>query len=141
MSRDYKQGIKGILSLGPTPAKPKIIKSEPDIYEDVFSPDAPVVLTPGVTPKIKKEPGKYYKNLKAQKWITRPTTKTITKAKPKAMNIITYINKINSLYNNSEQENKYPVTPQHFTDRIQEQDRKQKARNNKTNREKTDGQV
>ena len=61
----------------------------------------------------------------------------------KKMSIVRYINKINSLYNNSEEtpENKYPVKPtERFNDRIQEQDRKQKARNN-TTREKTDGQV
>ena len=50
MTRDYRQGIKGILSLGATPTKPKIINNEADLYEDVFSPDAPVVLTPKKTP-------------------------------------------------------------------------------------------
>ena len=81
MTRYYRQGIKGILSLGPTPTKPRIIKSEPNPYEDLFSLDTPVDLTPlatpkvetKVTPKIKKEgPMQRYK--KAVRWITRPKT-------------------------------------------------------------------
>ena len=63
----------------------------------------------------------------------------------KKMSIVRYIDRINSLYNNSEEtpENKYPVIPtERFNDRIQEQDRKQKARNiTNTNKEKPDGPI
>ena len=73
MTRDYRKGIGGILSLGPTPTKPKIIKHEPDLYEDVFSPDAPVVLTPKETPKIKKErTDKIYRHSEMMRYLTRP---------------------------------------------------------------------
>ena len=57
----------------------------------------------------------------AMKWITRP------KAKP--MPIVKYIDTMNRLYGNSEER---------YNDKIQDQDRKQKARNNKP-REKTGG--
>ena len=65
MTRYYGKGIEGILSRGPTPAKPRIIKHEPDPYDDVFSPDAPVVLTPGVTSTA--TPTDTFGNTKAQK--------------------------------------------------------------------------
>nr|ANO58321.1 hypothetical protein [uncultured Alphaproteobacteria bacterium]ANO58375.1 hypothetical protein [uncultured Alphaproteobacteria bacterium] len=173
MTRDYRKGIGGILSLGPTPTKPKIINNEPDPYEDVFSLDAPVVLTPKETPqKEKKErTDKIYRYSEMMKQLTKPPSpytreerKQIVKdfhkkreaelnakqPKAKPMSVLKYISKINSLYGNSEEtpemaeqmtgHKKYPVTPEHFTDRIQEQDRSQKARKmTNTNKEKTDG--
>ena len=97
------------------------------------------------------------------RWLTRPPSpyekatkkkivedhyKKAEQPKKKPMSVVKYISKINSLYGNSEEtperaeqitgHKKYPVTPEHYNDRIQEQDRKQKARNN-TTREKTDG--
>tara|TARA_Y100000310_G_scaffold337780_1_gene425762 strand:+ start:136 stop:519 length:384 start_codon:yes stop_codon:yes gene_type:complete len=127
MTRDYRTGIKGILSLGPTPRKPRIIKSEPDPYEDVFSPDAPVVLTPGVnstaTPKDKFGNTKAQKDKMIEKYVVRP--------KAKSMGVVKYIDTINRLYGNSEER---------YNDRIQEQDlESRKARNNKITKEKKDG--
>jgi len=160
MTRDYRKGIGGILSLGPEPTKPRIIKSEPDPYEDVFSLDAPVVLTPKETPKIKKErTDKIYRHSMIMKHLTRPPSPYTKEEKKKIiqdhykkveepkkkMSIVRYIDRINSLYNNSEEtpENKYPVIPtERFNDRIQKQDRKQKARNiTNTNKEKPDGPI
>lgn len=126
MNRDYRQGIGGILSLGPTPRKPRIIKREPDLYEDVFSPDAPVVLTPGVTPTT--TPKDKFGNTKAQK--DKIIEKYVVRPKEKKMPIVKYIDTINRLYGNSEER---------YNDRIQEQDRNQKGMNNKTTKEKKDG--
>ena len=127
MTRDYRQGIKGILSLGPTPTKPKIIKHEPDPYEDVFSPDAPVVLTPVATPV--PTPKDKYGNTKAQK--DKIIEKYLVRPKEKKMPIVKYIDTMNRLYGNSEER---------YNDRIQEQDRNQKARKTtNTNKEKKDG--
>ena len=137
MTRDYRQGIKGILSLGPAPTKPRVTKNDPWLndgraepdtgsYEDVFSPDAPVVLTPGVattaTPKDK------YGNTRAQK--DKIIEKYVVRPKEKKMPIVKYIDTMNRLYGNSEER---------YNDKIQEQDRKQKAMNNKTTKEKKDG--
>ena len=70
-------------------------------YRDISAADDPLNLdtplftpTPTVAPKVspKKKPGKYYKNLIAQKWITRP------KAKP--MEVVDYVNTMNHLYSN-----------------------------------------
>jgi len=124
MSRDYGTGIKGILSLGATPTKPKIINNEPDLYEDVFSPDASVVLTPAVTPKDK------YGNTKAQK--DKIIEKYLVRPKEKKMPIVKYIDTMNRLYGDSEER---------YNDKIQDQDRKQKAINNKTIKEKPDEQI
>ena len=158
MTRDYETGIKGKLLPGAIPKKPRVIKSEPDPYEDLFSLDTPVVLTPKETPKIKKErTDKKYKYSEMLRHITRPKDKFTPEEKKKIvkdfykkaeepkkkMSIVRYIDTMSRLYGNSEEtpENKYPVKPtERFNDRIQEQDRKQKARNN-TTREKTDGQV
>ena len=89
MSRDYRAGIKGILSLGPAPTKPRIIKSETDPYEDLFSLDTPVDLTPLVTPKVEtkvtpkvKKEGPMQRRAKELRWIARPklTEEDIQKA-------------------------------------------------------------
>ena len=127
MTRGYRQGIKGILSLGPTPTKPKIINNEPDPYEDVFSPDAPVVLTPGVNSTA--TPTDKFGNTKAQK--DKIIEKYLVRPKEKKMPIVKYIDTMNRLYGNSEER---------YNDRIQEQDRNQKARKTtNTNKEKKDG--
>ena len=127
MTRDYRQGIKGILSLGPAPRKPRIIKSETDPYEDVFSPDAPVVLAPVATPV--SNPKDKYGNTRAQK--DKIIEKYLVRPKEKKMPIVKYIDTMNRLYGNSEER---------YNDRIQEQDRSQKARiTTKTNKETTDG--
>ena len=116
--------------------------------------------TSKATPKREKKErtDKIYRHSEMMRYLTRPKDKftpeekkkivkdfykKAEEPKKKPMSIIRYINKINSLYNNSEEtpENKYPVKPtERFNDRIQEQDRKQKARNI-TTREKTDGQI
>ena len=185
MTRNYRQGIRGILSLGPTPTKPRIIKSETDPYEDLFPLDTPVDLTPlatpkvetKVTPKVKKE-GSMQRYKKSLRWITRPKpteqdiqNKEFWEGYNNSEKMVEYINKygdgdvevkydqdgspdkttpkqMNDLadrLNQSRQmtgHKKYPVKPsERFNDRIQEQDRKQKAINNKTTKEKTDEQI
>ena len=118
--------------------------------------------TPEVLLKPQKTPKDELGNTISQKekmindWLTRPPSpyekttkkkivedhyKKAEQTKKKPMSVVKYISKINQLYGSSEEtpENKYPVKPtERFNDRIQEQDRKQKARNN-TTREKTDG--
>ena len=109
--------------------------------------------------KEKKErTDKQYKYSEMMRYLTRPKDKftpeekkqivqdhykKAEQPKPKKMPILSYVNTINKLYGNSEEtpENKYPVKPtERFNDRIQEQDRKQKARKTtNTNKEKTDG--
>ena len=159
MTRDYGTGIKGILSLGSTPTKPKIIKHEPDPYEDVFSPDAPVVLTPKATPAA--TPKDKFGNTKAQK--DKMILDQITKSKPTEQDIqnkefwegynnsekmVEYINK----YGDGpkiESPKKYPVKPSAQNKKPWRYEpwgsevnvrpeRNQKARNNKT-KETTDG--
>ena len=159
MTRGYRQGIKGILSLGPTPTKPKIIKHEPDLYEDVFSPDAPVVLTPGITPKKEKKErtDKKYRYGRAMEWITRkkPTEQEIQdkefwEAYNNSEKMVGYINK----YGDGpkiEAPKKYPVKPieqnkggwkyEPWGSEVNlrpEKDQKARKTTN-TNKEKTDG--
>ena len=115
----------------------------------MFSPDAPVVLTPGVTPKIKKErTDKIYQHSEMMRYLTKPkpTEQEIQdtefwKAYNNSEKMVAYINKygagpeIKAPFSPK----KYPVTPEHYTDRIE--DRKQKAINKKTTKGKIDGQV
>ncbi len=149
----------------PRPTVQEMLEQEDlkNIYDPFWwIPDTPVETpedTSKATPKKEKKErtDKIYKHSEMMRWLTRPPSpyEKATKKKivedhykkaeqpKKKMSIVRYINKINSLYNNSEEtpENKYPVKPtERFNDRTQEQDRKQKARNN-TTREKTDGQV
>ena len=170
MTKD-NTGIKSILNIH-TPRRVVAKKPRPSVqemleHEDQMNiydpywwlPDTPeVLLKPQETPKNKSGETPAQKEKMINDWLTRPPSpyEKATKKKivedhykkaeqpnKKPMSIVRYIDKINSLYNNSEEtpENKYPVKPtERFNDRIQEQDRKQKARNNKT-REKTDGQV
>ena len=160
MTRDYRTGIKGILSLGPTPTKPRIIKSEPDPYDDVFSLDAPVVLTPKETPKKEKKErtDKKYRYGRDMEWITRkkPTEQEIQdtefwKAYNNSEKMVEYINK----YGDGpkiETPKKYPVKPSEqnkkswryepwgSTVNVRPESRSQKARiTTNTNKEKKDG--
>ena len=161
MTRDYGQGVKGILSLGSTPTKPKIIKHEPDPYEDVFSPDAPVVLTPGATTATPKDK---FGNTKAQKdkmindYIAKPAptadqiqNKEFWGAYNNSEKMVKYINK----YGDGpkiEAPKKYPVKPSEQNKKswryepwgsevnVRPERRSQKARiTTKTNKETTDG--
>ena len=158
MTRDYRKGIGGILSLGPRATKPRIIKNEPDPYDDVFSPDAPVVLTPGVTPKIKKErTDKIYQHSEMMRYLTKPkpTEQEIQdtefwKAYNNSEKMVEYINK----YGDGpkiETPKKYPVKPSEQNkkswryepwgsegDVRPEKDQKARKTTN-TNKEKTDG--
>ena len=162
MTKDTEKGL-GYLIGHKEPEIKVRAEQTPGMYSlDLLTPVdllTPMVLpeeTPKKKPK-KERTDKIYKHRLAMQWLTRPPSpyEKATKKKivedhykkaeqpKKKMSIVRYINKINSLYNNSEEtpENKYPVKPtERFNDRIQEQDRKQKARNN-TTREKTDGQV
>ena len=122
--------------------------------------DTPEALLPKETPKKEKKErtDKIYQLSEMMRYLTKPPSpytkeekkkivldfyKKAEQPKAKPMSVVKYISKINQLYNNSEEtpENKYPVKPtERFNDRIQDQDRRQKARINKP-REKTDGQV
>jgi len=155
MTKDYRQGIKGILSLGPAPTKPRIIKSETDPYEDLFSLDTPVDLTPLVTPKVEtkvtpkvKKEGPMQRRAKELRWIARPKlteediqNKEFWEGYNNSEKMVEYINK----YGDGpkiEAPKKYPVTPEHFTDKIQEQDLERRKREiTKQPRRKTDEQI
>ena len=122
--------------------------------------DTPEALLPKETPKKEKKErtDKIHKYSETLRWLTRPKDKfnpeekkkiiqdhykKAEQPKAKPMSVVKYISKINQLYGSSEEtpENKYPVKPTvRCNDRIQDQDRRQKARINKP-REKTDGQV
>ena len=109
MIRDSEKGLGFLMAYEAPETKAQRIKEVGDrikrmnrhSYRDISAADDPLNLdtpvftsTPTVAPQEtpKKKPGKYYKNLKAQKWITRP------KAKP--MDMVSYVQKMNSLYSN-----------------------------------------
>ena len=151
-----------VVAKKPRPSVQEMLEHEDqmNIYDPYWwLPDTPeVLLKPQKTPKNKSGDTPAQKEKMINDWLTRPpgpyekaTVKKIAEdhykkaeqPKAKPMPIVKYIDKMNRLYGSSEEtpENKYPVKPtERFNDRIQEQDRKQKARNN-TTREKTDGQV
>ena len=162
MTRDYRQGIKGILSLGPTPTKPKIIKHEPDPYEDVFSPDAPVVLTPKktstATPRNKFGDTQAQKDKMINDYIAKPAptadqvqNKEFWNAYNDSEKMLQYINKYGDgpkieapkkyLVKPSEQNKKpWRYEPWGSEVNVRPERRSQKARiTTKTNKETTDG--
>ena len=159
MTRDYETGIKGILLPGLKKTKPRIIKREPDPYEDLFSLDTPVVISPVVAP-IEKSKDKHG-NTKAQKdkmildQITKPPAtadqiqnKEFWGAYNNSEKMVEYVNK----YGDGpkiEAPKKYPVKPSTQNKKPWKYapwgsevnvrpERNQKARNNKT-KETTDG--
>ena len=109
MIRDSEKGLGFLMAYEAPETKAQRIKEVGDrikrmnrhSYRDISAADDPLNLdtpvftsTPTVAPQEtpKKKPGKYYKNLIAQKWITRP------KAKP--MEVVDYVNTMNHLYSN-----------------------------------------
>ena len=151
-----------VVAKKPRPSVQEMLEHEDqmNIYDPYWwLPDTPeVLLKPQETPKNKFGDTPAQKEKMINDYLTRPPSpyekatkkkivedhyKKAEQPQPKKMPILKYISKINQLYGSSEEtpENKYPVKPtERFNDRIQEQDRKQKARNIKS-REKTDGQV
>ena len=154
-------GIKSILNIH-TPRRVAVAKKpRPSVqemldHEDLmnlydpnwFIPDPSLDKpedTSKATPKIKKErTDKKYRYGSALQWLTRPKAteqeiqdKEFWDGYNNSEKMLKYINK----YGDGPKitaPKKYPVTPEHYTDRIEDQDRKQKARNNKP-RDKTDG--
>ena len=159
-----------VVAKKPRPSVQEMLEHEDqmNIYDPYWwLPDTPEgLLKPQETPKNKSGETPAQKEKMINDWLTRPPSpyekatkkkivddhyKKAEQPKPKKMSIVRYVDTINKLYGNSEEtperaeqitgHKKYPVKPtERFNDRIQEQDRKQKARNN-TTREKTDGQV
>ena len=151
-----------VVAKKPRPSVQEMLEHEDqmNIYDPYWwLPDTPEgLLKPQETPKNKSGETPAQKEKMINDWLTRPPSpyekatkkkivedhyKKAEQPKKNPMSVVKYISKINQLYGSSEEtpENKYPVKPtERFNDRIQDQDRRQKARNN-TTREKTDGQV